>query len=108
MTELTFFDREGNQYYLCKVWHIQKQMKLLRVIKKSRNGDFICKFIKVVRDKTNTHIYRLQKTQVQAIRGLDGLFEHFEECLKFDFGVDLWVVDPVNRMLETVKGVLIK
>ena len=106
LTQLEFTDKENNNYYLAKAWHIQKQCNELVIIKTMADGQVIKKSIKVVNDNSNNYTYKIQKTQVKAIRGLNGLFDHFKECLDFGFGVDFWVIEPINRMLENVKEVI--
>ena len=100
---LEFTDKDNNYYYLAKAWHIQKQCNVMDIHKTTADGKKISKLIKVVNDNSNVYTYQIEKTQVKAIRGINGLFEHFKNCLDFGFGVDCWVVEPINRMLENVK-----
>lgn len=102
---LEFKDNENNTYRIEKAYHIQKQCDLLAIEKESVDGKLVKKYIKVVKDSNNRYTYQIQKTQVKAIRGINGLYDHFFECLTFGFGIEVWVISPINKMLEEVKEV---
>lgn len=60
-------------------------------------------FYKVTNDFEYT--YKIQKTQIKAQGGLNGLYKHFQDCIEHDFAVIAWVINPINQILKNVKEV---
>lgn len=65
--------------------------------------DGIKHFYKVINDFEYT--IKIQKTQIRASRGLNGLYGHFKDCIDHNFAIIAWVINPINYILENVKEV---
>lgn len=68
-----------------------------------KSGEPHAMFFKVKPDME--HTYKIQKTQIRAYGGAEGLYKHFEECLKSNFAVNAWVIAPLQQIIRTVKTV---
>lgn len=96
MKEL-IINRNNAVYKITKGYDIQKSIYLL-CIEKITSDKNIFVTIKVVNDPEYT--YKIQKTQVKAIGGIDGLLKHFNDCIINDFAVDCWVIDPIEKIIS--------
>lgn len=88
---------EGNTYT------VTAHGNLLGIEKTYPDNSFIRRWYKVVDDYEFT--YKIQKTQIRAARGANGLLEHFEWCIEKNFAIGCWVVDALNNILDNVKPV---
>jgi len=93
---LTFTDRENHTYQIEK--SLANGHNLLMIQKDNAKH-----FYKVVGDFEYT--YKIQKTQIKAQGGLNGLYKHFQDCIEHDFAVACWVINPINQILKNVKEV---
>ncbi len=66
-----------------------------------KSGEPHAWFYKVKPDSDYT--YRIQKTQIKAHGGAEGLYKHFAECVTSNFAVDAWVVTPLEQIIKNVK-----
>ena len=48
------------------------------------------------------YIFKIQKTQI-LVRSKENLFKHFVECLKDNFAVECWTVEPIENILKNCK-----
>jgi len=89
--------RNNAVYKISKGYDIQKSIYLL-CIEKITSDKNIFVTIKVVNDYE--YIYKIQKTQVKAQGGIDGLLKHFNECIIDNFAIDCWVIDPIEKIIS--------
>ena len=93
---LKFTDRENHTYQIEK--SLANGHNLLMIQKDNTKH-----FYKVINDFEYT--LKIQKTQIKASGGLNGLYKHFQDCIERDFAVIAWVIDPINYILRNVKEV---
>lgn len=96
MKEL-IINRNNAVYKITKCYDIQKSIYLLG-IEKITSDKNIFVTIKVVNDYEYT--YKIQKTQVKARGGIDGLLKHFNDCIINNFAVECWVIDPIEKIIS--------
>ena len=93
---LKFTDRENHTYQIEK--SLTGGHNTLMIQKDNTKH-----FYKVVDDFEYT--YKIQKTQIKAQGGSNGLYKHFQDCIEHDFAIVCWVINPINQIFQTVKEV---
>ena len=98
---LQYTDKHGNYYCVMKY---RDALNASDIIAIQINNDFT-RYYKVVPDKNREYTYRIQKTQIKAADGIEGLYKHFQECIESDFAINAWMIEPLKRIVNTVKQV---
>ena len=89
--------RNNAVYKIAKGYDIQKQIYVLGIEKETPDNKIVVS-IKVINDPKYT--YKIQKTQVKAQGGIDGLLKHFNDCITNNIGIDCWVIDPIEKIIS--------
>ena len=94
--ELSQITYEGNTY---TIGYIGNRL----CIEKQTVGEntFVRNWYKVVDDSEFT--YKIMKTQIKAIGGAYGLYKFFKRNIDDNFAIECWVIEPLNKILTTVK-----
>lgn len=90
-------NRNNTTYKIAKAYDIQKNIYVLGIEKITPDKDIYVS-VKVINDYNYT--YKIQKTQVKALGGIDGLLKHFNDCIINNIGVENWVIDPIEKIIS--------
>lgn len=96
MKEL-IINRNNTVYKIAKGYDIQKQIYVLGIEKETPEENIFVS-VKVVND--NKYTYKIQKTQIKAHGGIDGLLKHFNYCITNNIAIDCWVIDPIEKIIS--------
>lgn len=61
------------------------------------------RWYRVAKDYKYEFTYKIMKTQIKAIGGVEGLFDHFKGCIDSNFAMESWVWEPLKKIYENVK-----
>ena len=90
---LEYTDKNGNNY----------RIETINSNKIMIEKNSLSHFYKVVYDPEYT--YRIQKTQIKAQHSANGLYKHFADCINNDFAINAWLLNPIEKILNTVKEI---